>query len=163
MPHTLERHPFIQQAIQDIKASLAISQQNFNTLYRPIISAFLNKAQPEQSNESNPIPSPSVKYAFLRSIASLQIRRGMMLPPHSDAETCYAQQEAWSYALFIAALWKDYLPDDKLIKKIIPKMGLSWLQVHSDIKKTLKLYFHTLHAIDNTMFQLIIYAEKKLS
>lgn len=42
-----------------------------------------------------------------RAIAALKFRRGYMLPLGADTETCYREQDAWTYAIFSAALLQD--------------------------------------------------------
>ena len=146
MNHLLNQHPFIKQAIKDIKSSIAISPNYFFKLYQPVINSALDLF----SESSNPTePSKALKKAFVHAIACLQLRRGMMLPLYSDTETCYTEQEAWSYALFICALFKDKLPDERLVTESVTILGQTWLQSYPELHQQFLLYCKALDANNN--------------
>jgi hypothetical protein len=76
--------------------------------------------------------------AWKQAIAALKIRRAYLLPLGSDAETCYREQDVWTYAVFTGFLFKHLksalnLSVETLTKALLPSTGLQWLKAHPTV------------------------------
>jgi hypothetical protein len=100
--------------------------------------------------------------ALDRSIHTLKIRRAYMLPIGSDAETCYQQQDIWTYALYTAALLIDFISEEKNIlevsEKLLPLIGFAWLKENA-LVFTKWSYFLKNECAENNMLRNIIFYE----
>lgn len=102
--------------------------------------------------------------ALERSIHTLKIRRAYMLPIGSDAETCYQQQEVWTYALFTASLLIDYFSEEKNIlevtEKLLSPIGFGWLKENA-LVFTEWFSFLKNESSENNMIKNIIFHKNK--
>lgn len=96
----------IKNKIQLIERLTCETKENFSKLYIQSIKLFIKY----HNNNVN----KAVLRVFNRSIVALKLRQGSMLPPNSDAETCYREQHIWTLAIFLVALLYD--ERDKVIK-----------------------------------------------
>lgn len=69
--------------------------------------------------------------SFEQALYALKVRRGFVLPLGADAETCYREQEAWTYAIFTAVLLKESNLTD--FEKLLPQQGLEWFKSHPQL------------------------------
>lgn len=121
-----------------IKSLLSITPSGYNVFYAPLylnLSHWIEKNVPDLSLE---VKAKRLETIWRYGADALKIRRGYLLPFGSDAETCYREQEIWSYAVFTAALFnsvtKHFDPDmTDLIPAILPEPGLAWLKAYSSV------------------------------
>lgn len=91
--------------INEVWQLVCLTREEFEALY----VSTLKNVQKKRDNIDVPLR---------RAIRALKIRRAYLLPIGSDAETCYAQQEAWSFAVFLQSLtWETPIQWRELISK----------------------------------------------
>lgn len=71
--------------IRELKQLISVTDEQYRAYYQPLIETKIAEQ----------------KYA--RCLYALKKRRSKMLPIGSDAETCYQQQDVWTYAVFVVA------------------------------------------------------------
>lgn len=145
-----------------IKRLLSITLNGYEMFYAPL---YLNLNYWIEKNV--PDLSPDIKTKRLETIwrygeEALKIRRGYLLPFGSDAETCYREQEIWSYAVFTATLCyrtaSHFHPSHpNWDQTVLPPAGLQWLAAYPVIFDSWKAYLQ--HADNTTAFYTI---EKRL-
>lgn len=113
-----------------LKQVISVTQQDYQQLY----------AQPLQQAARFLQDKSDILEAVLKQmIITLKIRRAYMLPVGTDAETCYQQQDAWTYALFTAVLLKEFRQNTTdLTAKInqwLPDAGIAWLKKYAALYK----------------------------
>ena len=100
-----------------IRQLVSLSPADYEELYNNLI---VQKIHPSKNNN----------HQLIKNIShSLKRRRAYLLPIGSDSEAIYHQQEAWTYAVFTAALWF-YCPEIDNVKVLMPEKGLNWLKQH---------------------------------
>lgn len=115
---------------------LSVTEMDYQILYLPVLINVANT----QTFKTN-----ICELVFARIITALKLRRAYMLPIGADTETCYQQQDVWTYALFTVVIIKNYLQTDSgskqepqnnyapLRQQIIPAAGLNWLQQYPEL------------------------------
>lgn len=106
--------------IKIIKQLTSETEENFNKLYLSSVRLFSNYC----------LDDKKILHALDRIIVALKLRRGCMLPPNSDAETCYREQDVWTLAVFLVALLHDLrstLLEMSLGTKLIPQECIDFL------------------------------------
>jgi len=65
-------------------------------------------------------------------ITTLKKRQGYLLPVGADSETVFREQEAWTFAVFTAALLTPIPAVDRMLvaKALLPRHGFAWLYRH---------------------------------
>lgn len=113
--------------LHELKQLISITKNDYKLLYLKPVEAIVNTAQDPKKLDDT----------FKLIIATLKLRRGYMLPIGTDAETCYQQQDAWTYALFTAALLRDYCKalSDPLCfaQELLAGTGINWLQQYKSV------------------------------
>ncbi len=103
------------------------------------------------------------------AIRALKIRRAYMLPVGADTETCYRQNTAWTYAVFVSALtlncWQkaEKLSSDNyaLMMELLPSSVQTWFGRFPNIRKMLQFDPVTIKANENVLAE-IIYRAKQI-
>jgi len=96
-------------SLKQLKNLCSVTQTDYEIYYLPPLenyAAFVQRlpaAGSAQYHQTGGMLSQTLDLV----ITSLKLRQGYMLPPGSDAETCYREQEYWTYAIFLAALCQD--------------------------------------------------------
>lgn len=111
---------------QQLKKLISVTPHLYQTLYLTL----LNNLERVLKNQDLFLS------VFAHAIDTLKVRRGFMLPIGADAETCYREQEVWTYAIFTAVLLKEAKLTFKSkenvkfknFEQLLPKSGLAWLQ-----------------------------------
>ncbi len=121
-----------------LKQLLSITQAEYARFYAPLYSSLENWITQHISTLSLEIKAIRLQTIWRYGVDALKIRRGYLLPFGSDAETCYREQEVWSYAVFTAALldsmMKHFNPNAAdLIEAMLPAPGLAWLKAYSTV------------------------------
>ena len=96
--------PIFAEKLRELKSLISVTPHYYELLYLQPLYAFSQLVQQ--------LPHPNKKDQWLlialeRVIAALKLRRGYMLPLGADTESCYSEQDAWTYAIFTAALFQD--------------------------------------------------------
>ena len=93
--------------LRELKSLISITPHHFKELYLQPIYALASLVQ--QLPHPNYLDNPKnfLAIALERTITALKFRRGYMLPLGADTETCYREQDAWTYAIFTVALFQD--------------------------------------------------------
>jgi hypothetical protein len=87
-----------------LKPLISVTPTLYETLYAPIHHNL--EIWFEKINHTLPAEAKKtlLEKSWQRAIDALKIRRGYLLPFGSDAETCYREQDHWTYAVFTAML-----------------------------------------------------------
>lgn len=111
--------------LSTLKSLTSVSQQDFQQLYQQLVDKTINA-----------IPWEEV-------IRCLKKRRAYLLPPNADSDTIYRQQDAWTYAVFIASLWHHHPKLNSIndIEGIVSASAWQWLQQYDAIKNELNAYY----------------------
>ncbi len=106
-----------------------LSRPYYEALYQPACEAL---AKVDKAN---------VEKALQRAINTLKWRQGYLLPRFTTAETCYREQDAWTYGLCIAALCHDLrssVSRENLQKILIPDIAQRWLENYDSLQQALR-------------------------
>lgn len=137
-----------------LKQLISTTQDDFKILYLD----FIEKIEAHLKNK------PEIFLQALdRSIRTLKVRRAYMLPIGSDAETCYQQQEIWTYALFTAAVFVSVSEEKSILKvpeELLPPIGCSWLKENAFIFTEWASFLKN-ECDENNMLRNIIFHGKK--
>jgi hypothetical protein len=121
-----------QKSLYELKHLVCVTQENYQQLYIDLLQRVTDDRDIDNFNE---------KLAL--AIAVLKHRRAYMLPLGSNAETCYQQQDVWTYALFTAVLFKDYGQVTERFNsasQLLPKKGMQWINRYPDLLKSWRDY-----------------------
>jgi hypothetical protein len=142
--------------LYELKHLVSVTQTDYQELYAKLIKTV----------EIYLIDKPELfLHSLERSITTLKIRRAYMLPIGEDAETCYAQQDVWTYALFSAALLMDRIASHKepitIAEKLMPERGFNWIKEN---KFLCEEWFEFLKGenSENNLFAKIIFQQEGL-
>ena len=141
----IENNLNMKMAHRPLKSLLSISDHLYEAFYAPLylnLENWLEKNMPGTSLEAQRI---RLEFLWQYGINALKIRRGYLLPFGSDAETCYREQEVWSYAVFTAALCyrtaSHFHPANAdWYKAIFPPAGIQWLEAYPAIFQSWNVY-----------------------
>lgn len=70
------------------------------------------------------------------AIATLKLRRGLFFPKNAGAETIAAEEAQWTYAIFSAALLKDFHQlkmNRETAERIIPPAAFRWISANKTL------------------------------
>ena len=103
-----------------------------------------------------------------RAIRALKVRRAYMLPVGADTETCYRQNTAWTYVVFISALMLDCwqkatkasIGNYEIMLTLLPSPASVWLGRFPNILQALQFDPETIHASENILLEIIQRAEQ---
>ena len=104
----------------EMKYLVSITKSLYQTLYLDFLKNIQTKIQDDLFFKS-----------FEQALYALKVRRGFVLPIGADAETCYREQEAWTYAIFTAVFLKESDLTD--FEKLLPQQGLEWLKSYPQL------------------------------
>ena len=106
---SLLANSFCHDKLIELKQLTSCTATDYQNLYLALVKnvALFFQTFPVSTKCVNTSLETLLHLALERSIAALKIRRGYMLPIGSETETCYSEQEFWTYAIFSAALLKD--------------------------------------------------------
>jgi hypothetical protein len=99
------RQPKIQPLLQELKALVSAPADVYQQLYRVTCNAFAEFCQAMPFTLQQPEPYGLLQRQFTLAITALKLRRGRMLPQHSESECIAEQEPLWTYAVFTAALF----------------------------------------------------------
>lgn len=113
----------VKKYIHQIQLLVGVTQADFRLLYTNVIEKIIYLYEPFCHEILN------------IAINALKKRRGYLLPVGADSEVSFREHEAWTYAVFSAAVLKTllaYIPDQAFdeLKNILPSQGLLWLEWH---------------------------------
>jgi len=128
-----------------LKSLLSITPDGYETVYLPLFLHLNRWIEKNAADLSSKAKSNRLQTIWGYGTDALKMRRGYLLPFDSDAETCYREQDVWSYAVFTAALidslMKHFHPCvTHLIDAILPTQGLEWLKANSSVFKAWNSY-----------------------
>lgn len=114
----------IKKQIHKIQLLVGVTQADFRLLYISVIEKLMYLYEP--------LCNEVLKIA----INALKRRRGYLLPVGADSEVSFREHEAWTYAVFLAAILKIllvHISDQSIdeLKTILLEQGLSWLEQHA--------------------------------
>jgi hypothetical protein len=112
-----------------LKQLVNVTRGDYDTYYYQLLERVAGCMQdfPYAENKSDTYFNLSIE----RALIALMLRRGYMLPVGADAETCYQEQEVWTYAIFTAALLKD-------VWKIFIEMKINFVLLKKGVKEILE-------------------------
>lgn len=113
--------------IKQIWPLVSLTQADFKRIYVATVNNFLAVEHDQEVCEQ----------ALLRATQALKLRRGYMLPIGSDAETCYREQEIWTYAVFISSLMSHRWSD---LHEVLPEITMAWIDRHPNVAKAIKAF-----------------------
>lgn len=143
----------IRAKLNHLKTLVSLPAADYQCLYVQLVQQLVNRL----SMTTATTWFSAFDATFGQACQALQQRRGWLLPPNSDSETSFREQEVWSYAIFTAALLKDShqwffkrLPPESahaidlecgkthgsvllLATVLIPAAGLDWLCRHEHV------------------------------
>ena len=128
-----------------LKRLLSITPDRYEVFYAPLYPNLNHWTEKNAAELPAEAKNDRLKIIWQSGIDALKIRRGYMLPFGSDAETCYREQEIWTYAVLTAALGKTACvtltqPIENIIEALIPPKGYAWLKSYSSIFEIWKTY-----------------------
>lgn len=121
-----------------LKRLLSITPDWYEVFYAPLYPHLKNWIKKNVADLSSDVKATRVQTIWRYGVDALKIRCGYLLPFGSDAETCYREQEVWSYAVFTAALLDSFMTHFNLsvtdaIEIILPTQGLAWLKAYTSV------------------------------
>ena len=129
-PKTLD-HQFLQdsairQQMHRLQMLVGITREDFQALYVSTMERYVDNL--------SIVALPTDRSVFIglleNVIFALKKRRGYLLPLGADSETSFREREEWTFAVFSAALLKQF--DSKtcidFAKIVLPSLGFSWLK-----------------------------------
>ncbi|THB67712.1 MAG: hypothetical protein D6B27_04040 [Gammaproteobacteria bacterium] len=123
--------------ISRIKRLTGIGADHFDSLYMPVINAFIVRAQlvPASISHHHSGLGGLIVHTLEVIERALRVRKNYDLPQNSDPETIAAQQHVWTYGVFIGAILHDAA---KLITNysLVLNNGAAWNALGTDISKT---------------------------
>lgn len=118
----------------ELKHLISVTPSDYEKLYVKPMQLLCHHLK--NTSSANDI-SALIKPVLTLIIAALKIRRAHMLPVGTDAETCYQQQDAWTYALFTVILFRQFVQTNsdalQQINQWLPATGLNWLKQYSTL------------------------------
>ena len=95
----------IQPCLLQTKQLISSTNEDYGRFYLSAIHTIAESLQqfPKPVVDENKERS-LLQWSLKHAIAVLKFRRAYMLPMGADTETCYAEQDVWTYALFTATL-----------------------------------------------------------
>lgn len=124
---------------KSLKALISMTTKGYETLYLPLQERLKNWIEQTDSPVGGIEPKNTLfANAWQHGIYALKIRRAYMLPLGADAETCYREQDIWTYAIFTALIFKRLkldlgLSSETTMETLLPLTGLQWLETYSSI------------------------------
>jgi hypothetical protein len=95
----------IQCIREELKSLISAPAPVYSALYETTLLRWMEFCQAMPQDMNNPKPYSLLMTALNNAAAVLKIRRGKMLPRHSNSETIAEQEPLWTYAVFTASLW----------------------------------------------------------
>ncbi len=88
---------------------VGVQEQHFDNLYRDSLYAFAEAVQLAPASESHHHAGPGglLKHTLEVVHSALQLRKAYQLPRRGEPETIVAQEHAWTFGIFAAALLHD--------------------------------------------------------
>lgn len=124
---TTPENRFYEKTFPELRNLINVTRTTYQSCYLALLehvaNYFNHKYNPGDDDKKH---CDKLKTSFNRVIAVLKFRRGYMLPIGANAETCYQQQDAWTLALFSAALVMDCGSDSI---HLIPAATLARLKI----------------------------------
>jgi hypothetical protein len=96
--------PNINSCALELRQLISAPNDIYKELYLPTLHSFMEFCQAMPADMQNPIPYSLLKRRLELAIATLKLRRGQMLPQHSNSEAVAEQEPLWTYALFTVSL-----------------------------------------------------------
>jgi len=96
--------PLINSYVIELRQLISAPNDIYKELYLPTLCNFMELCQAMPADIQNPIPYSLLTRRLELAIAALKLRRGHMLPQHSNSETVAEQEPLWTYALFTTSL-----------------------------------------------------------
>ena len=90
---------------QELKSLISAPVHVYSALYETTLFRLMEFCQAMPQDMNQPKPYSLLMTALENAVAALKIRRGKMLPRHSNSETIAEQEPLWTYAVFTASLW----------------------------------------------------------
>ena len=106
----IAHHQEFQTLRRELKALISAPASLYAAFYETTLLRFMEFCQAMPQDMSQPKPYSLLTTALETTVAALKVRRGVMMPRHSNSETIAEQEPLWTYAVFIASLWVR-LPD----------------------------------------------------
>lgn len=116
----------LKKQLNQIQQLIGVTQTDFTLLYETSVIHFLDyMSEPNQRLEADMIENQLAPI-----ILALKRRRGYLLPLGADSEVVFREREAWTFAVFSAALLKQCDESSRMAlgKALLPKQSYDWLQ-----------------------------------
>jgi hypothetical protein len=160
---TITAHDAIASAFwYELKHLISVTPSDYEQLYVKPLQILLDQLTHTAAVKNI---SEQIKSILILLIAVLKIRRAYMLPVGTDAETCYQQQDAWTYALFTATLFRKFVKSDSdplsQVTQWLPAAAVNWLKQYPDLFNNW-LECLSGKAVNNSLTQIIYQAEDAL-
>jgi hypothetical protein len=110
--------PQISPYVIELRQLISAPNDIYKELYLPTLYNFMEFCQSMPTELENAIPYSLLTMRLELAIAVLKLRRGHMLPQHSNSETVAEEESVWTYALFTASLLTNihYIQSDRSIE-----------------------------------------------
>ncbi|HVY53029.1 MAG TPA: TraI domain-containing protein [Gammaproteobacteria bacterium] len=105
----IARQPILQTHLTQLKSLISAPRDIYQELYLATLYRFMEFCQAMPFAVEQPTPFSLLIRQLELAITALQLRRGRMLPTHSESETIAEQEPLWTYALFSSCLFKEIL------------------------------------------------------
>ena len=95
--------------LYQLKHLVSVTPEDYQHYYMDLIQSVARLFQqlPSPCYEKYSQAGDLLKLTLERVVTALKLRRAYMLPAGADTETCYKEQDVWTYAIFTASLLKD--------------------------------------------------------
>ncbi|HVV67732.1 MAG TPA: TraI domain-containing protein [Gammaproteobacteria bacterium] len=100
----ISRQPLIQPLLLQLKSLISAPPDVYQQLYLATFTAFAEFCQAMPFDVKQPEPYSLLKRQLELAVTALKLRRGYMLPQHSESESIAEQEPLWTYAVFTVCL-----------------------------------------------------------
>ncbi len=104
----ISSRPEIKPQCDELESLISAPVELYIALYETTLWRFMEFCQAMPQDILQPHPYSLLNTALSTAINALKLRRGAMLPRHSNSETIAEQEPLWTYALFTASLWANW-------------------------------------------------------
>lgn len=129
---------------------VSLTREDFKRIYLTTIDNFLTIETCQ----------PASDQSLQRAILALKIRRAYMLPVGANAETCYQEQEVWTYAVFVSGLMGHRRAE---LLKTLPENIRAWIERYPSVKKAFESFESEAVNSGNVLSEMVALAQEHLT
>jgi hypothetical protein len=138
------QEPLLQPYLIQLKQLVSAPTDTYQELYVTTLQRFMEFCQAMPFDIQQPKPYSLLQKQLDLAITALKLRRGKMLPLHSESETIAEQEPMWTFALFTACLFANInrLQYDRCIELYLSageKIGI-WSVIAGNLYEPSTLY-----------------------